>query len=72
MRAYSKLQGYKGYIQAISGMMKQKKIRRGFIPEDVLYKVHASEDFMEINFRTDIRTIRENLKAGKGRKKGKK
>lgn len=53
-------------------MMKQKKIRRGFIPEDVLYKVHASEDFMEINFRTDIRTIRENLKAGKGRKKGKK
>ena len=52
--------------------MKQKKIRKGFIPEDVLEEVHSAENFIGINLRTDIRMIRDNLKRGKAPKKGKK
>lgn len=52
--------------------MKQKKNRKGFIPEDVLEEVHPSENFIGINLRTDIRMIHDNLKAGKERKKDKK
>ena len=44
--------------------MKQKKNRKGFIPEDVLEEVHPSENFIGINLRTDIRMIHDNLKAG--------
>lgn len=49
--------------------MKQKKVRQGFIPEDVLEEVHVPEDFIEINIRTDIRTIRDNLKREKEERK---
>lgn len=52
--------------------MKQKKIRKGFIPEDVLEEVHSAENFISINLRTDIRMIRDNLKREKEPKKGKK
>ena len=52
--------------------MKQKKIRKGFIPEDVLEEVHSAENFIGINLCTDIRMIRDNLKRGKKQKKGKK
>lgn len=49
--------------------MKQKKIRKGFIPEDVLEEVHTPEDFIEINIHTDIHTIRDNLKREKEERK---
>lgn len=52
--------------------MKQKKNRKGFIPEDVLEEVHPSENFIGINLRKDIRMIHDNLKSGKERKKSKK
>lgn len=52
--------------------MKQKKIRKGFIPEDVLEEVHSAKDFIGINLHTDIRMIRDNLKRGKIQNKGKK
>ena len=45
--------------------MKQKKVGKGFIPKEVLEKVHIPEDFIGINIRTDIRTIRDNLKREK-------
>ena len=45
--------------------MKQKKVCKGFIPKEVLEKVHIPEDFIGINIRTDIRTIRDNLKREK-------
>jgi hypothetical protein len=50
-------------------MMKQKKIRKGFIPDDILNKEHDPKDFIEVNIHTDIRKIRENLKR---KKKGRK
>lgn len=63
------MQRNKNYIQAISGMTKRKKIRKGFIPDDVLNKEHDPKDFIEINICTDIRKVRENLKQmEKGRK----
>ena len=46
--------------------MKQKKIRKGVIPNSVLDAVHAPEDFIDIDVRTDIRTIKEKLKRKKG------
>lgn len=50
-------------------MTKRKKIRKGFIPDDVLNKEHDPKDFIEINICTDIRKVRENLKQmEKGRK----
>lgn len=49
--------------------MKQKKIRKGFIPDDILNKEHNPQDFIEVNIRTDIRTIRNRLKQEKGQKK---
>ena len=52
--------------------MIQKKILKGFIPEDVLEEVHSAENFISINLRTDIRMIRDNLKREKEHKKGKK
>ena len=52
--------------------MKQKKIRKGFIPEDVLEEVHSSENFIGINLCTDIRMIRDKLKRGKKQNEGKK
>ena len=52
--------------------MKQKKIRRGFIPKDVLEEIHAPENFIEINLRTDIRTIRDNLRRKREQRKGRK
>lgn len=52
--------------------MKQKKIRKGFIPDDILNKEHNPQDFIEVNIRTDIRTIRNRLKQEKGQKKNKK
>lgn len=42
--------------------MKQKKIRKSFIPDDILNKEHDPKDFIEVNIRTDIRKVRENLK----------
>ena len=42
--------------------MKQKKIRKGFIPDDILNKEHDPKDFIEVNIRTNIRKVRENLK----------
>ena len=41
--------------------MKQKKVCKGFIPKEVLEKVHIPEDFIGI----DMRTIRDNLKREK-------
>lgn len=49
--------------------MKQKKIRKSFIPDDILTKEHDPKDFIEVNIRTDIRKVRENLKR---KKKGRK
>ena len=49
--------------------MKQKKIRKGGIPDSVLDAVHAPEDFIEINVRTDIRKVRKKLKLRKGTRK---
>lgn len=49
--------------------MKQKKIRKGFIPDDVLNKEHDPKDFIEVNIRTDIHIIRDNLKSGERTKK---
>ena len=72
MPAYRKLQRNKNHIQTISSIMKQKKILKGFIPEDVLEEVHSAENFISINLRTDIRMIRDNLKREKEHKKGKK
>ena len=72
MPAYRKLQRNKNHIQTISSIMKQKKIRKGFIPEDVLEEVHSAENFISINLRTDIRMIRDNLKREKEPKNGKK
>ena len=66
MRSCSKLQGNKDYIQTISGIMKQKKIRKGVIPDSVLDAVHAPEDFIDIDVRTDVRTKQEKLKRKKG------
>lgn len=42
--------------------MKQKKIRKGVIPDDILNKEHDPKDFIEVNIHTDIRKVRENLK----------
>ena len=66
MRSCSKLQGNKDYIQTISGIMKQKKIRKGVIPDSVLDAVHAPEDFIDIDVCTDVRTKQEKLKRKKG------
>ena len=52
--------------------MKQKKNRKGFIPEDVLEEVNTSDNFIGIYLSKDNRMIHDNLKAGKERKKGKK
>ena len=52
--------------------MKQKKIRKGFIPENILEEVHSAENFIGINLRTDIRMIRDNLKHGKKQNKSNK
>lgn len=46
--------------------MKQKKFRKGVIPDSVLDAVHAPEDFIDIDVRTDIHTIKEKLKRKKG------
>lgn len=45
--------------------MKQKKIRKGVIPDSVLDAVHAPDDFIDIDVRTDIRTKQEKLKRKK-------
>lgn len=49
--------------------MKQKKIRKGFIPDDILNKEHDPKDFIEVNIRTDISKVLEKMKR---RKKGRK
>ena len=49
--------------------MKQKKIRKSVIPDDILNKEHDPKDFIEVNIHTDIRKVRENLKR---KKKGRK
>ena len=71
MRSRSKLQGDKDYIQTISGIMKQKKIRKGVIPDSVLDAVHAPDDFIDIDVRTAIRTKQEKLKQKKRVRKSK-
>ena len=49
--------------------MKQKKIRKGVIPDSVLDAVHAPEDFIDINVCNDIRKVQKNLKLRKSTKK---
>ena len=46
--------------------MKQKKIRKGVIPDSVLDAVHAPDDFIDIDVCTDVRTKQEKLKRKKG------